>query len=141
MDRDAASRIRKAILDLRQERHGIEEELLECRELLRGCLVAHTILRGGYRRRQPAFYLYRVDEGRRRMIYVKKPDLEKARRQVEAYRRYQKGLRRLRRLARDIVESFKELRESEDAFGSNDTEHTPSRPRHGGMASGRPPGT
>ncbi len=118
MDRDAASRIRKTINDHREERDRLEDELLECRDLLKGSLIAHTILSGGYRRREPAYYLYRVDHKRRRMVYVKKTDLEKARRQTAAYRRYQGGLRRLRALSKEILKAFKELRESEDALGT-----------------------
>jgi hypothetical protein len=118
MNREAASRRRQVLFTLRQERDTLEEELLECRELLRGSLVAHKILRGGYRRRTPAFYLSRTDGGRRRMIYIKKAELERARRQVEAYRRYQKGLRRLRVLSSEILKAFQVLRESEDALGT-----------------------
>ena len=42
MDRDAASRHRQRINSLRQERHALEEALLEARELLRGSLVAQN---------------------------------------------------------------------------------------------------
>jgi hypothetical protein len=118
MNREAASRQRQALRALREERDAIEQQLLDYRDLVRGSLVAHTILRGGYRRRTPAFYLARVKGGRRRMIYIKKPDLETVRRQVETNRRYQSGLRRLRVLAREIFEAFEALRESEDALGS-----------------------
>ncbi len=118
MNREAASRRRQALFTLRQERDALEEELLQSRELLRGSLVAHTILRGGYRRRTPAIYLSRIDGGRRRMIYIKKAELERARRQVEAYRRYQKCLRRLRALSSEILKAFRALRESEDALGT-----------------------
>lgn len=118
MNREAASRQRQLLHGLRRERDAIEDQLLDCRDLLRGSLVAHTILRGGYRRRQPAFYLARVKDGRRRMIYIKKPDLESVRRQVDRNRSYQIGLRRLRVLAREIFEALEELRESEDALGS-----------------------
>ncbi len=118
MDREAASRLRKAINDLREERHHIEEALLESREVLRGSLIAHTSLRGGGRRRRPAFYLYRTDSGRRRMVYLKKDILAKAREQVNAYRRYQEGLRRLRQIGAEILAKLKELRESQDALES-----------------------
>jgi hypothetical protein len=107
MDRDEASRHRQRINCLRQERDAIEEELLEARELLRGSLVGHTILAGGYRRRQPAIYLARRDSGRKRMVYIRKADLERARRQVEAGRRYVEGLRRLRLLARKSSKRFR----------------------------------
>ena len=116
MDRNAASQHRQALLRLREERNAIEEELLASRELLRGSLIAHRILAGGHRRSQPAYYLYRVDSGRRRMVYIKKADLEKARREAEAYRRFQDGLHRLRKLSREILGLFKKLRESGDTL-------------------------
>ncbi len=116
MDREAASRHRQRLNSLRREREAIEEDLLEARELLRGSLVAHTILAGGYRRRHPAFYLARSDSGRRRMVYIHKTDLERARSQVEADRRYRGGLHRLRVLEREILEEFQALRESADVL-------------------------
>jgi hypothetical protein len=118
MDREAASRHRQHLNSLRQQRDAIEEDLLEARELLRGSLVAHTILAGGYRRRQPAFYLARRDSGRRRMVYIHRADLERTRRQVEAGRRYVDSLRRLRILGRKILEAFQALRESADVLDS-----------------------
>jgi len=118
MKRDAASRQRQRINALRKQRDAIEEALLEARELLRGSLVAHTILAGGYRRRQPAFYLARRESGRKRMVYIRKTDLDRARRQVEAARRYQEGLRRLRALEREILEAFQALRENLDVLGT-----------------------
>jgi hypothetical protein len=116
MDREAASRLRKELNALRAERHRIEEDLLECRDLLKGSLVGHTSLRGGIRRGRPAYYLSRLVAGRRRMVYVRQVDLEKARRQVATYRRYQEGLHRLRGLTKEILKAFKELRESEDSL-------------------------
>jgi hypothetical protein len=118
MDRQAASRHRHRLNSLRREREDIEEDLLQARELLRGSLVEHTILAGGYRRRQPAIYLARRESGRKRMVYIRKADLETARRQVEAGRRYTEGLRRLRLLGREILEALQALRESADALGS-----------------------
>jgi hypothetical protein len=118
MDRDAASRHRQRINSLRQERAALEEALLEARELLRGSLVAHTILAGGYRRQHPAFYLARRDSGRRRMVYIRKAELDRARRQVEADRSYVERLRRLRVLKEEILKAFQALRESADVLDS-----------------------
>lgn len=118
MDREEASHQRQRINSLRKEREDIENDLLEARELLRGSLVEHTILAGGHRRRQPAIYLARRDAGRKRMVYIRKADLETARRQVEAGQRYTAGLRRLRLLGREILEALQALRKSADALGS-----------------------
>ena len=114
MDTAAASRLRQKIHSLREERHRLEEDLLAVRVLLRGPLIAHHTLSGGQRRRHPAFYLYRRQEGRKRLLYVRKADLERVRRLVEAYRRYRDGLRRLRLLGTEILTTFKALRDGQE---------------------------
>ena len=114
MDAAAASRVRQRIWSLRQERDRLEEELLEIRTLLQGSLVAHYSLSGGQRRRNPAFYVFRRQEGRRRLIYVRKADLERVRRHVDAYRRHRDGLRRLRGMGEDILEAYKSLQEVQE---------------------------
>lgn len=114
MSRPDPSRIRQHLRQLRQERNQLEEQLLEIRELFRGSLVGHSTLRGGARRRVPAYYVSRLDGGRRRLVYVRKSELERTRSLVEAYRRYQRGLRRLRVLSQETLEALGTLRESQD---------------------------
>jgi hypothetical protein len=109
MDRATASSLRQRLHDLRLERDHLEEELLGIRAFLRGSLVAHHTLSGGRRRPQPAFYLFRWEDGRRRSHYIRKEHLEKARRDVDAYRRYREGLLRLRALGQEILEAFQSL--------------------------------
>src|SRR5262245_13920889 len=98
MNRSSASSLRQRILVLHEERHSLEEQLLEVRSLLRGSLVARRFLHDGKPRGNPAHYLFRRDEGKRRMIYIPRKHLEWARREAEAYRRYRTALRRLRAL-------------------------------------------
>jgi len=114
MSRPDPSRIRQRIRQLREERNQLEEQLLEIRALFRGSLVGHSTLRGGARRREPAYYVSRLDGGHRRFVYVRKPELERIRSLVEAYRRYQRGLRRLRVLSQEALEALGTLRESQD---------------------------
>jgi hypothetical protein len=115
MSRPDPSRVRQRICQLREERNQIEEQLLEIRALFRGSLVGHSTLKGGARRREPAYYVSRLVGGRRRLVYVRKSELERIRSLVEAYRRYQRGLRRLRVLSREALEALGTLRESQDA--------------------------
>jgi len=106
MDRSTASSLRQKLHDLRLERDRLEEELLAIRTLLRGSLVAHHTLSGGRRRSQPAFYLFRRQDGTRRSHYIRRENLETARREVGAYRRHRQGLLRLRALGQEILEAF-----------------------------------
>jgi hypothetical protein len=115
MSRADPSRIRQHIHQLREERNQLEEQLLEIRALFRGSLVGHSTLSGGERRRAPAYYVSRLDGGRRRLVYVRKSELERVRSLVDAYRRYQRGLRRLRCLSREALKALGMLRESQDA--------------------------
>ena len=109
-----SSRLRQKIQTLRAERNKLEEQLLEIRSLLRSPLIAHHTLSGGRRRSKPAYYLFRRDEGRKRLIYVRQADLERVRRLVETARRYRDGLRRLRLVGVEILAAFKLLRQSQE---------------------------
>ena len=115
MERTDPSRIRQHLHQLRGERYQLEEQLLEIRALVRGSLVENWTLSGGRRRPEAAFYVSRVEDERRRLAYVRRSTLDKVRALVEAYRRYQRGLRRLRVLSRGILQALGQLRESLDA--------------------------
>jgi len=114
MDRLTASSLRQRLYSLRQERDRLEEEILQIRSLLRGCLLKRHFLAGGERRGTPAFYLFRRDSGRKRFIYIRKAHLERASREAEAYRRYRKALLRLRSLGKEILRDFKLLGEAQE---------------------------
>ena len=43
------------------------------------------------------------------MMYVRKADLDRVQREVDQYRRFRKGLRRLRELSREILDAFRAL--------------------------------
>ena len=112
MDRALASQLRQKLRDLRSERERIEDELLESRELVRGSLMQREILAGGKVRRCPAHYVcVRREDGRNQFIYVRKVDLDRVRAHVEAYRCYRSGLRRLRRVAKEILGALQSLGE------------------------------
>jgi hypothetical protein len=112
MDRTLASRLRQKLVELRAERHRIEEELLETRELVRGSLLERYLLAGGKVRGTPAYFVcVRREDGRNQFIYVRKADLDRVRTQVDAYRQYRRGLRRLRALAKEILKGLDALGE------------------------------
>ena len=115
MDRDAASRVRQRLCTLREERRRIEERLLEPTRLLRGSWVERYGIVGGYQRRTPAFYVSAPSQdGRKRLFYVRKKELQRVRREVEAYREYRKALSRLDALDREILEAYRFLAKSQE---------------------------
>lgn len=105
----SASQLRQRLYTLRGERHRLEEALLEVRQVVRGSLVERYLGSNGHRRRSPAFYVSRKESGRVRLIYVRKVDVDRVRREVKAYQRYRRGLRQLRELDREILAAFKAL--------------------------------
>lgn len=112
MDRNHASQLRQKLRDLRSQRDRIEEQLLEARELVRGSLLLRYHLAGGKIRGNAAHYVcVRRKDRRNQFIYVRKADLDRVRDYVEAYRRYRRGLSRLRILSREIVRGLDTLSE------------------------------
>src|SRR5262245_55615037 len=110
MDENHASTLRKQLVELRAERFRLEEDLLGERRMIRGSLVAQSRLAGGKLRGTPAVYLYVPrSHARNRSQYVRQGDLETVRRGVDAYRRYRRGLRLLRRLGQEILRTIDEL--------------------------------
>lgn len=112
MHRTLASQLRQKLRDLRSERTQLEDGLLETRELLRGSLLERHLLAGGKTRKTPAHYVcVRREDGRNQFIYVRKAERDRVRMHIEAYRRYRAGLRRLRALAKEILEGLQALGE------------------------------
>ena len=114
MERELASQLRRRIHELRQERQAVEEELLDLRSFRRASLIPSFRLRGGLKRRTPAFYLWRREGPKRLLVYVRKAELDRVRQDVEVYRRYRRGMIRLRALSREIVIAYKELAQALD---------------------------
>ena len=110
MDRSAASTLRQRLRALREERRKIEDDLLQPGRLLRASLIERFLGSGEQRRATPAYYLSVPGEGGRpRLLYVRQGDLERVRRDVQAYRRFRQALRRLRVLGREIQSTLEAL--------------------------------
>lgn len=109
MNAPTASELRQRLDHLRAERHRLEEVLLGIRRLLRGSLLARYHGSRGYRRHAPAYYVSQANGDQRRLMYVRKADLDRVQREVDQYRRFRKGLRRLRELSREILDAFRAL--------------------------------
>lgn len=112
MERNHASQLRQKLRDLRAERDRLEDQLLDARELVRGSLLARYHLAGGKVRGNAAYYVcVRREDRRNQFIYVRKEDLGRVRGHVEEYRRYRKGLSRLRVLSKEILRGLDSLSE------------------------------
>ena len=110
MDRSTASHLRQKLRALREERCKLEDDLLGPGRLLRGSLIERFLGSGEQRRATPAYYLSVPGEGGRpRLLYVRQRDLERVRREVEAYRHFRQALRRLRVLAREVQSTLEAL--------------------------------
>ena len=110
MNREAASALRKRLRDLLVERRSLEEPLFDADRLLRGSLIEKYELAGGKKRSSPAFYLsVPYPDGRRVLKYVHRPELDRVRKDNDAYRRYRKALSRLRVLSREILKELERL--------------------------------
>jgi len=110
MNRETASACRKRLNELQAERQKLEEPLFEAQRLLRGSLIEKYELAGGKKRSSPAFYLSIPLPGRRHVLeYVARPDLDRVRKDNDAYRRYRKALSRLRILSKHILKEFDAL--------------------------------
>lgn len=110
MNREAASAIRKRLVELQAERQRLEEPLLEAQRILRGSLIERYELASGKKRSSPAFYLSVPLPGRRHVLeYVHRSELDKVRKDNDRYRRYRKALSRLRVLSKQIVKEFDAL--------------------------------
>jgi hypothetical protein len=110
MNREAASVHRKRLRALQAERLALEEPLFDAERLLRGSLIEKYELAGGKKRSSPAFYLsVPFPDGRRVFEYVHRPELDRARKDNDAYRSYRKALSRLRVLSKQILKEFEGL--------------------------------
>lgn len=110
MNRETASACRKQLVDLQAERQRLEEPLFQAQRLLRGSLIEKRELAGGKKRSSPAYYLsVPLPGGRHVLEYVARVDLERVRKDNDAYRRYRKAVSRLRVLSKQIVKEFDAL--------------------------------
>lgn len=108
--RAAAARARERLLVLRGERLRLERLLLQPAPLVRGSLLERHLGTKAHKRATPCFYVsVPRPGGGGKLTYVRKDELERVRRGVEAYRERRAALRRLRQGNDEIVEAFGQL--------------------------------
>ena len=112
------SDLRQEIVTLREERQKAENRLMQAKEMLSLCLVWRKIICGNPsckcqegKPHGPYPYLSEKIEGKTRLTYIRKRDLEKIEKKTEEYRLFQKRLEYVRHLNRRIDDLFKRIRE------------------------------
>src|SRR2546428_1800284 len=95
---DSAEQLRGQIRTLQAERRSLESKLMQPQAMLAASLVERFLRAGDSPRRSPAYYLSRAEQGRSKLTYVKKEELDAMRRQCAAYRAFQQNLRAWRRV-------------------------------------------
>ena len=110
MNLPAASRLRQEVRTLRTERALLEEQILQPLRLLRASLIRRRLGSGKDRRTKAYEYLsIPGPKGRPRLLYVRRRDVDRVEREVQAYRTYRKTLARLRALSPRMLSVLKAL--------------------------------
>ena len=76
-------------------------------------LVERFLGAGDSPRQSPAYYLSRSMQGRSKLTYVKKQELDAVRLQCAAYRAFQQNLRSWRRISATLQQRWKQLQQAQ----------------------------
>ena len=105
--------LRGQIRTLQAERRSLESKLMQPQAMLAASLVERFLGAGDSPRRSPAYYLSRSEQGRSKLTYVKKEELDAMRRQCAAYRAFQQNLRAWRRISAALPQRWKQLQQAQ----------------------------
>ena len=114
----AVDRLRVTIFGLDMERKMIQESLLTPRRMIRGSLYhvkrkcgknnCHCSKEGGH----PALCLSMRQDGKAKLVYVKKKDESWTRERIEYYKEFREKMAKIREVNNQILELLKGLRDS-----------------------------
>ena len=110
---DSCDRLRGQIRTLQAERRLLESKLMQPQAMLAASLVERFLCAGDSPRHSPAYYLSRSEQGRSKLTYVKKEELDTVRRQCAAYRSFQQNLRAWRRVTAALQQRWKQLQQAQ----------------------------
>ncbi|SRR5712691_711580 len=110
---DSCHQLRGQIRTLQGERRALESKLMQPQSMLAASLVERFLSAGDSLRQSPSYYLSRSAEGRSKLTYVKKEDLDTVRRQCTAYRAFQENLRAWRRVTAALRQRWKQLQQAQ----------------------------
>lgn len=112
------SRLRQEIYYLDQERKELQDFLLRPQEMVYGSFYefyrrcGNPTCRCSRGKKHLSECLSTNEGGKTKLIYVRKRDVFWVRKQAENYRRYQKGMARVRKINTEIFEALKKIRDS-----------------------------
>jgi hypothetical protein len=95
---DRLSRVRQEIHQARDTRERLEKAILDRRVVLQGSLIKRHLGTAAHRRKTPAYYLSRSEEGRTRLVYVPRDQVESVRRATQGWRHFKSMLRQWEKL-------------------------------------------
>jgi hypothetical protein len=90
---DRLSRLRQEIQQARDTRERLEKAVLNLGVVLQGSLIKRHLGTAAHRRKAPAYYLSRAEEGRTRLVYIPRARVESVRRATQAWRHFKSVLR------------------------------------------------
>lgn len=111
------SRLRQRIGYLNRERYKLLEKMMKMEGMVQGSLYQMKRVCGSANckcvrgEKHTAWYLSRLVAGKTRLSYVGKIVPLRIQEQVEAYRNYQKGLARIRKIDKEVPELLNEYRD------------------------------
>ena len=105
--------LRGQIRTLQAERRSLESKLMQPQAMLAASLVERFLCAGDSPRHSPAYYLSRSEQGRSKLTYVKKEELDAVRLQCAVYRAFQQNLRAWRRVTAALQQRWKELQQAQ----------------------------
>lgn len=112
-DRRRASRLRQQIARRGGELFALQEQMLRARRMIAASLVERHLGTADDKRASSAFYLSCATQGRTRLVYIPKAQVERVRVQVEAWRAYRAALQRWRALSQEMAGLLRELGEAQ----------------------------
>ncbi|SRR6266849_7780012 len=101
--------LRGQVRTLQAERRSLESKLMQPQAMRAPSLVERFLCAGETTRHSPAYYLSRSEQGRSKLTYVKKEELDAVRRQCAAYHAFQQNLRAWRRVTAALQQRWKQL--------------------------------
>jgi len=110
---DSCDHLRGQIRTLQAERRALESKLMQPQAMLAASWVERFLGAGDSPRHSPAYYLSRSEQGRSKLTYVKKEELEAVRLQCAAYRAFRQNLRTWRRVTAALQQRWKELQQAQ----------------------------
>ncbi len=110
---DSCDRLRGQIRTLQAERRLLESKLMQPQAMLAASLVERFLCAGDCPRHSPAYYLSRSEQGRSKLTYVKKEELDAVRLQCAVYRAFQQNLRAWRRATAALQQCWKQLQQAQ----------------------------